>query len=99
MPRHSMTRRAPRRSARRSATPSDDLLSWYEAASRALDLGHAETRQLVCALVLGMARVAFHPMPFDVVPLARRVEPLPELGILDRLLVRRLPAVSLPAVN
>jgi hypothetical protein len=46
-----------------------------------------------------MAGVAFDPVPLDVMPLDGSVEPLPQIDVLDRLLVGGLPAVALPAVN
>ena len=53
----------------------------------------------VDALILGMAAVALDPMPFDPVRLGRVEQRLPQLGILDRLPVRRAPAVLAPAVD
>src|SRR5690349_5220461 len=56
-------------------------------------------RELIGALVLGMAGVALDPVPADLVRLQRGVETLPELDILHRLLVGGAPAVALPAVD
>src|SRR5689334_124924 len=63
------------------------------------DRHDAVARELVGALVHGMARMALHPMPMHFVLLQRFVKPLPEIDILDRLLVGRAPSVALPAVN
>ena len=60
---------------------------------------HALARQLVGPLVLGVAGVTAHPMPFHLVALLRRVEPLPQLDVLDRRARRRPPALALPAVD
>jgi hypothetical protein len=43
--------------------------------------------------------MAAHPVPAYVVPRQREIEPLPEVGILHRLLVRRTPAIALPVVD
>src|SRR6266700_1270705 len=59
----------------------------------------AVARELVGALVLVMAGMALDPVPAHLVRLQRRVEPLPEFDVLDRLLVRGAPAIALPAVN
>ena len=56
-------------------------------------------RQLIGAFVLGVAGVALDPVPAHLVRLQRGVEPLPQLGILHRLLVGGAPAVALPAVD
>src|SRR5690349_13592313 len=53
-------------------------------------------REPVAALVLDVAVVAAHPVPAYLVPARRRVELLPEVGVLDRLARRRPPAVLLP---
>src|SRR6516162_10124392 len=55
--------------------------------------------QCVHAVVLRMAAVALDPMPFDPVRLRGLDQLLPQLGILDRLLVRGAPAVALPVVD
>src|SRR4029077_14882194 len=59
----------------------------------------AFARQLIGALVLLMAGGALDPVPAHLMRLQRRVEALPQLGILDRLLVAGAPAVLLPAMN
>ena len=69
---------------RRSARRGDRLL-------------HAPGRQYVGQLVVGDTRVALHPEPLDLVPRAGRLEPLPEVDVLHRLLRRGHPAVALPA--
>src|SRR6478735_6839953 len=46
-----------------------------------------------------MAAVAFDPVPLNPVRLGGVEQLLPQLGILDRLLVRRAPAVAAPAVD
>jgi hypothetical protein len=46
-----------------------------------------------------MAGMALDPAPVHLVALDRGVEPLPQVHVLDRLLVCGLPAVALPAVN
>src|SRR5882724_5564767 len=61
--------------------------------------GDAVAGELVGALVLVMAGVALDPVPAHLVRLQRRIEPLPQLGVLDRLLVRGAPAVFLPAMD
>ena len=53
----------------------------------------------VGAVVLGMAAMALHPMPFDPVRRGGLDQLLPELGILDRLAVGGAPAVLAPAVD
>src|ERR1700682_2474499 len=60
---------------------------------------HALTRQLVGALIRVMAGVALDPVPAHLVLMQRRVQPLPQVDVLDRLLVRRTPAVLLPAMD
>src|SRR5215218_10094820 len=55
--------------------------------------------ELIGALVFVVAGVALDPVPVHLMRLQRGVEALPEIDILDRLLVRRAPAVLLPAVN
>src|SRR3954469_7833949 len=56
-------------------------------------------RQGVDPVILGMPAMAFDPAPFDPVALGGRDQLLPQLRILDRLLVRRAPAIALPVVN
>src|SRR6185295_8671523 len=46
----------------------------------------AEIRELVCALVAVVARVTFHPQPFDLVARGECIELAPELRVLHRLL-------------
>src|ERR1700684_968339 len=58
------------------------------------NLGDALPRQFVGALVHAMPRVSTPPMPVNLVLAERCFEPLPEIHILDRLLVRRAPAVA-----
>src|SRR6185295_16589764 len=53
-------------------------------------------RELVAALVLDVAVVPAHPVPAYVVLLGQLVELCPEVGVLDRLLRRRLPARAFP---
>src|SRR5947209_8203297 len=43
--------------------------------------------------------MAFHPAPSDLMLARRLVEPAPEVLVLDRLPVRRLPAVALPSLQ
>src|SRR5258706_15478485 len=59
----------------------------------------AAVGQRIGAFVARIAGVAGHPAPFAVMQVAQRVEPLPQLGVLHRLLVGRLPAALLPAVD
>src|ERR1700752_4987402 len=54
---------------------------------------HGLARQLIGALVFGMAGVALDPVPAHFVRLQRGIEALPQFGILDRLLVGGAPAV------
>src|SRR5581483_1938957 len=60
---------------------------------------HALAREFVGALVLVMAVMTFDPVPANVVLARRLFEFLPKLGGLHRLLVRRAPAVLLPALD
>src|SRR6476620_2749204 len=71
----------------------------YEAAL--LQPSHSDTltRQLIGALVFVVAGVAFDPVPAYLLRLQRGIEALPEVDILDRLLVGCAPAVLLPAVD
>ena len=55
--------------------------------------------QCVNAIVFRVPAVTFHPMPFDSVRCGGLDEVLPKIGILHRLLVRRLPTVALPIVD
>src|SRR5262249_16960222 len=59
---------------------------------------HSLAGELVGALVVVMAVMALDPMPAYVVALNRLLEPLPQLDIAHRLLIRRAPAVPLPAL-
>src|SRR6266566_6135546 len=61
--------------------------------------GDAVARQLIGALVLVVAGVAPDPMPAHIMRLQGGIQPLPQINILDRLPVRRAPAVPLPAVD
>ena len=56
-------------------------------------------RKSVGPLVFGVAGMAAHPFPGDIVAGHRRVEPLPKIDILDRLLIGGSPAAPLPAVD
>src|ERR1051326_424009 len=56
-------------------------------------------RPTVGALVLDMAGVAAQPMPMHFMVPQRRVEPLPQVDVADRLLVGGAPAVLLPGVD
>src|SRR5687767_1909277 len=56
----------------------------------------ALVRELVGTLVFRMPRVPLDPMPRHLVALRGGGERLPEILILDRLLVRRLPAARPP---
>src|SRR4249920_3372362 len=60
---------------------------------------HALARQLIGAFVFGVAGVALDPVPAHFMRLQRVIEALPQLGVLDRLLVGGSPAVLLPAMD
>jgi hypothetical protein len=45
-------------------------------------------REPVGAFGLGMAGVAVHPVPSDLVPQRCRLQPLPQMDVLDRILGR-----------
>src|SRR3954447_17288322 len=60
--------------------------------------GDAGPRDSVGPLVFRMAGMAAHPFPSDDVAGRSSVEPLPQIDILDRLLVGGQPAAPLPAV-
>jgi hypothetical protein len=62
-------------------------------------LRNAALRKIVSTLVFCVALVAAYPMPAYLMPPARFVEPLPQICILDRLFLRGLPAVGLPAAD
>ena len=53
----------------------------------------------VVVLLLRGAVMAGHPLPPDPVRPVRRLEPLPQIDVLDRLLVGCLPAAPLPVVH
>ncbi len=55
------------------------------------------TGKLVTAFVFRVARVSFHPEPFDLVTGHFRIQGLPEIDVLDRLTVGGHPALLLPA--
>src|SRR5262245_44853785 len=55
--------------------------------------------QCIGALVADVARMALHPAPFDMVQRGERLQALPEVHVLHRLLVGRFPAALLPAVD
>src|SRR4051812_5640719 len=59
--------------------------------------GNSFICESVCPLVLGMAGVAFYPVPFYLVTRRRPVELAPEVLVFHRLLVRGAPAAALPA--
>ncbi len=46
-----------------------------------------------------MPAVPAHPMPVDLMLLHQLIQPLPEITVLDRLALRRSPAVALPLLN
>src|SRR5262245_18089794 len=56
-------------------------------------------RQLVSALIERVTSMAAHPMPAHLVRRHGGIELLPEIDVLDRLLVGGAPAVALPAMN
>src|SRR5262245_804989 len=60
---------------------------------------HALAGDLVGALVVVMAVMALDPVPAYVVALSRLLEPLPQLDIAHRLLIRRAPAIPLPVLD
>ena len=74
-----------------------ELISFAAAYPRELHRRVAGER--VGPLILGMAGMALHPVPFDLVRRCRVDQLLPQLGILDRLPVGGLPAVPAPAVD
>ena len=74
---------------------------WWAAVTRsggALRIGSG-TGKCINSVVFRVAAVTFHPAPFDSVRRRGRDKFLPQLGILDRLLVRSAPAVALPIVD
>ena len=65
----------------------------YRPASRR---SMASIRQLIDVLVAVMARMPLDPMPFDVLRRGGRIQPLPQILILDRLARGGAPAARLP---
>src|SRR6201992_3213582 len=61
--------------------------------------GDAVTGELIGALVLVVTGMALDPVPAHFMRFQRRVQPLPEIDILDRLLVGGAPAIPFPAVK
>src|ERR1700761_4664925 len=59
-------------------------------------LGDALPGQLVGALIQVVPRMSAHPVPLYLMLAESGLEPLPEIDILDRLLVRGAPAVAFP---
>ena len=57
------------------------------------------TSERIDAVVLWMSAMTLHPMPFDSVRRRSIEQLLPELRVLDRLLVRRAPPVLAPFVD
>src|SRR6185369_6403885 len=84
---------------RRAFSPVVSVSSTICLAAKTDALGNAFIRERVGALVFRMPRVAFHPMPFHVMTLRHRVQPAPQVFVLDGLLVRGLPAAALPGMN
>src|SRR2546427_8740404 len=90
---------------RNGAPPSRSVAAEPAASGDPIALigsgGHlaAPIGQCVGALVARVAGMAADPAPLHMVQVAQRVEPLPQLGVLHRLAVRRLPATLLPAVD
>src|SRR5438874_2030997 len=68
-------------------------------ARRGANFRDGVARELVGALVHQVAGMASNPVPAHVVALERGVEPLPQVDILDRLLVGCAPAVALPIAD
>src|SRR5690242_7631628 len=87
--------------ARSPAFAGDHGYGVGSASRLALQPRHCDAvaGKLVGALVLVMAGMALDPVPANLVRLQGFVEPLPQLGVLHRLLVGGAPAISLPAVN
>src|SRR5262249_9106705 len=63
------------------------------------DLLESLARQLVGALVEGVAGMAAYPMPAHAMTCQQRIEPLPKIDVPDRLSVRSAPAVALPLID
>ena len=76
-----------------------DCFALEARPSPALDLRDRFARQFVGAFVEIVAGMARDPVPMHLMRAERRVEPLPQVDILHRLLVGGLPAVPLPAVD
>src|SRR5882724_411842 len=57
---------------------------------------HAAIRERIGALVLWVPRVSLHPVPADAVPARCALELLPQVDVLDGLLVGGAPAAPLP---
>ena len=95
----SRSRRSP---SRLSPSAADRWTAAYQARSSLMSgpggLRSASCRSrrapIVGAFVLGMAGMALHPVPVDLVRRARGVEALPQVDVLHRLLVGRAPAVA-----
>src|SRR5581483_7668491 len=81
----------------RSPTARPGATSARGPASAAGPRGDRGAGERVGAFVLGMAGMAAHPVPGDPVRRSGAVEALPQIEILDRLLVRGAPAARLPA--
>src|SRR6516165_6750059 len=62
-------------------------------------LGDTLPRQRIGAFVFGVAGMTAHPDPGDIVPSSGGVEPVPEIDVLDWLLVGGEPPAALPAVH
>src|SRR5215212_4244441 len=77
-----------RRDDKRSSPPP---LSAVHQSFLAQHLVDRLVRELVGALVAGHARVPFHPVPFDAMPLDLVRERLPQVDVLHRLFVRSAP--------
>src|SRR3954447_23909809 len=69
-----------------------------EAVVTALVVGFGAGER-IDPVALGMAAAALDPVPFDAMARRGRDQLLPQIGILDRLLVGSAPAVPLPVVN
>jgi len=74
-------------------------LSLSRGGTASAGFGDAGPRDRVGPLVFRVTGVTAHPLPVDDVPGSRGVEPLPEIDILDRLLVGRAPVAPFPAVD
>src|ERR1700716_1558802 len=60
---------------------------------------YSPVRQLVGPLVLRVAGMVPHPVPFHVVQCRHLIEPPPQVDILHRFLVGGAPAAALPVVQ